>query len=55
MFTLQSALEGLHPNIACMRHPDHIGSKGMYYAAIILPENAYLSLLTRHRRVLESS
>ncbi|KIP04639.1 hypothetical protein PHLGIDRAFT_75578, partial [Phlebiopsis gigantea 11061_1 CR5-6] len=22
------ALEDLHPNIACMRHPDHIGSKG---------------------------
>ena len=22
------ALEALHPNIACMRHPDHIGSKG---------------------------
>ena len=21
-------LEALHPNIACMRHPDHIGSKG---------------------------
>ena len=24
----QKALEALHPNIACMRHPDHIGSKG---------------------------
>ncbi|KIM73758.1 hypothetical protein PILCRDRAFT_99252 [Piloderma croceum F 1598] len=23
----KSALEALHPNIACMRHPDHIGSK----------------------------
>ncbi|EGN97561.1 hypothetical protein SERLA73DRAFT_169861 [Serpula lacrymans var. lacrymans S7.3] len=23
----KSVLEGLHPNIACMRHPDHIGSK----------------------------
>ncbi|KAF9244484.1 hypothetical protein BU15DRAFT_85872 [Melanogaster broomeanus] len=23
-----AALEALHPNIACMRHPDHIGSKG---------------------------
>jgi phospholipase D1/2 len=27
-FTFQKALEALHPNIACMRHPDHIGSKG---------------------------
>ena len=24
------ALEALHPNIACMRHPDHIGSKGIF-------------------------
>jgi len=24
----KAALEALHPNIACMRHPDHIGSKG---------------------------
>lgn len=23
----KAALEALHPNIACMRHPDHIGSK----------------------------
>ncbi|KAI9510126.1 hypothetical protein F5148DRAFT_1182591 [Russula earlei] len=23
----QKALEALHPNIACMRHPDHLGSK----------------------------
>ncbi len=23
-------LEALHPNITCMRHPDHIGSKGEY-------------------------
>ncbi|KAA1473211.1 phospholipase D/nuclease [Dentipellis sp. KUC8613] len=23
----KNALEALHPNIACMRHPDHIGSK----------------------------
>jgi len=23
----KSALEALHPNIACMRHPDHIGAK----------------------------
>lgn len=26
----QKALEALHPNIACMRHPDHIGSKGVW-------------------------
>ncbi|KAJ3559198.1 hypothetical protein NM688_g486 [Phlebia brevispora] len=25
------ALEALHPNISCMRHPDHIGSKGQSY------------------------
>lgn len=25
---LKETLEALHPNIACMRHPDHIGSKG---------------------------
>ena len=25
---VQATLDGLHPNIACMRHPDHIGSKG---------------------------
>ena len=25
----KTALEALHPNIACMRHPDHIGSKGL--------------------------
>ena len=24
----KAQLESLHPNIACMRHPDHIGSKG---------------------------
>ena len=24
----QSTLENLHPNISCMRHPDHIGAKG---------------------------
>lgn len=24
------ALEDLHPNISCMRHPDHIGSKGKH-------------------------
>lgn len=28
--TSQKALEALHPNIACMRHPDHIGSKGAW-------------------------
>jgi hypothetical protein len=28
--TFQKALEALHPNIACMRHPDHIGSKGVW-------------------------
>jgi len=27
----KKALEALHPNIACMRHPDHIGSKGAYF------------------------
>ena len=29
------ALEALHPNIACMRHPDHIGSKGMFILFIL--------------------
>ncbi|KAI9060697.1 phospholipase D/nuclease [Trametes sanguinea] len=24
----KETLEALHPNVACMRHPDHIGSKG---------------------------
>ena len=24
----KAQLESLHSNIACMRHPDHIGSKG---------------------------
>lgn len=27
---MQHALEDLHPNIACMRHPDHIGSRGVF-------------------------
>uniref|UniRef100_D8Q6U4 Phospholipase n=1 Tax=Schizophyllum commune (strain H4-8 / FGSC 9210) TaxID=578458 RepID=D8Q6U4_SCHCM len=26
----KAQLESLHPNIACMRHPDHIGSKGAF-------------------------
>lgn len=26
--SVQASLEALHPNISCMRHPDHIGSKG---------------------------
>lgn len=25
----KSALEALHPNIVCLRHPDHIGAKGV--------------------------
>ena len=29
-------LEALHPNIACMRHPDHIGSKGAKEAVTLL-------------------
>lgn len=24
----KQTLDALHPNVACMRHPDHIGSKG---------------------------
>ena len=26
----KETLDALHPNVACMRHPDHIGSKGGY-------------------------
>ncbi|KAF7313495.1 Phospholipase [Mycena chlorophos] len=32
----KSWLEGLHPSIVCMRHPDHIGSKGALKPSIRL-------------------
>ena len=42
----KETLEALHPNIACMRHPDHIGSKGKYNVYFIF--NVYnLVLLFR--------
>lgn len=40
----QAALEALHPNIACMRHPDHIGSKGGCH---ISGHGCYYSLVVR--------
>jgi phospholipase D1/2 len=30
-------LEKLHPNIAVMRHPDHIGAKGQFLISLHLP------------------
>ncbi|TBU21722.1 phospholipase D/nuclease [Dichomitus squalens] len=40
------ALEALHPNIACMRHPDHIGSKDdvefwSHHEKVVVVDNHY--------------
>jgi phospholipase D1/2 len=52
-------LEALHPNIACMRHPDHIGAKGVCLPWLLLripitsvfEQIAYNSGLTTRRSV----
>lgn len=33
-------LSSLHPNVLCIRHPDHIGSKGEILVAPIAPFNS---------------
>jgi len=45
----KSALESLHPNIAVMRHPDHIGSKDSiefwsHHEKVVIVDNHYASI-----------
>ena len=41
----KETLDALHPNVACMRHPDHIGSKGRQLVNLPAP----LGLTASHR------
>ena len=41
----KETLDALHPNVACMRHPDHIGSKGKQLVILL----ARLGVTTSHR------
>ncbi|KAJ7187275.1 phospholipase D [Mycena filopes] len=42
----KSALEGLHPNVTCLRHPDHIGAKDTvefwsHHEKVVVVDNHY--------------